>query len=137
MDHLEEFVEVYEWRLDGKNRIVIPSEWRETLRIRNPRESKTLFYLTTDYILQGEDKVPFTAVYDVAGYVALPNKDRSRFFRREMDGQSRLIIPPIVKKLSQLEKRLVLAAAPDGMHMRVFSAVNWGLNLIPPHEQKD
>ena len=114
--------------LDAKGRIIIPSRFRDVIRaggndaIMLTRMDKSLFAYTVSEWQKIEDRI-----LDLA-----EKSDYMRRFRRvfvgnafecQCDKQSRVLIPPSLRKYAQLVKEIVLVGVLD--HFEVWSKENW------------
>ncbi len=120
MSHLEDFVGRYHQKMDAKNRIVIPADWRETIKQRNPAQPFVLYAasdLDTNLMIYNQ----FIALYDVKGYQIIRGSiNGNNCYRLKIDKQHRILLAEELAEFAFLKKDIILAASPDKSHMRIW-----------------
>jgi MraZ protein len=126
--------------IDAKGRIKIPSRFREVIKMDGAegvmisRMDKCLFSYTFDHWQKIETKI-----------LSLAEKSESmRRFRRVFiggafecpcDNQDRILIPPLLRQYSDIEKDIVLVGVLD--HFEIWSRHNWELeNTVMEKDMK-
>jgi DNA-binding transcriptional regulator/RsmH inhibitor MraZ len=100
-----------------KNRVTLPADYIHTIRSRNPNEPLVLYVTRKN----GGD-INYVAVYDQAEFDELKKKplNLNRFSPHKLGAYHRLSISDHCNAL-QLGESVILAASPDGTHLRVWN----------------
>ena len=129
--------------IDAKGRIIVPARFRERINAGG----------SDGVMISGMDGCLFSYPYDEWSKIekrilSLAEKSESmRRFRRlfiggafdcSIDKQDRILIPPILRQYSELDKEIVLVGVLD--HFEIWSRAHWdqeNQNLIDALKQED
>ncbi len=123
---------VNEINLDSKGRVAIPTRYRQSLA--DNCDSKLVITVDTDYCLLIYPLTEWEVIE--RKLVKLPsfNKTARRLQRLlighatdvELDGNGRLLVPPLLREFAQMDKRVVLIG--QGNKFELWDAVRWEEN---------
>jgi len=129
--------------IDAKGRIIVPARFREMINAGGP----------DGVMVSGMDRCLFAYPYDEwkkieERILSLAEKSESmRRFRRlfiggafdcSIDKQDRILVPPILRQYSELDKEIVLVGVLD--HFEIWSRAHWdqeNQNMVDDMKQED
>ncbi|HSU72799.1 MAG TPA: hypothetical protein VLJ21_03040 [Candidatus Binatia bacterium] len=121
---LEPFVGSFQHLLDDKERLCLPADYIDALNERNRSDPRKVVYLMKG---NGGD-FRHVSIYDKAGFDLLRAKqpvDFSNVFDQRLDAQHRFTLPERLKSTLCLDKSIILGAAPNGSHVRIWRPMEY------------
>jgi len=131
----------YEYTIDSKGRISIPSKFREIL---NEKYDTRLVITNFDHCLVAFPYEEWsTSVEQKIGSLSILRKETSAFLRFFyssaidclIDKQGRLLIPPTLRDYANLQKDIVLVG--EGVFIEIFAKERWQLVAQKAEESFD
>lgn len=113
-------------KLDSKNRVVIPAQYRRLMSERNTEKENSLYMIADE-----RNECAYVAVFDRVGLTDVwPYTNCAQICHRDMENsQGRVVVPEELVAHAGLEdaveSQIIIAASPSGNHFEIWRADNF------------